>query len=127
MTPKSGNDKKDCNFEDELPEFFRRDSKIISPATVPSLTTASSGSASTKVRPSQKMHEEKMGIMSRYLDKGDTLATLRQFSTSIKQARTDSESASVFQFISFLCVFLSVYGITLLHNFYTYIRTYNFI
>ena len=43
---KTGNDKKDCDFEDELAEFFRSDPKIIPPATVSSLTTASTGSTS---------------------------------------------------------------------------------
>ena len=110
---KTGNDKKDCDFEDELAEFFRSDPKIIPPATISSLTRASAGSASSdedeelslakavpkkkrkrrskssateiiefltefkeekrkeeqrKYDLAQKMHEEKMGIMSRYLD-----------------------------------------------------------
>ena len=39
-------DKKECGFEDELAEFFRSDPKIIPPATVSSLPTASAGSQS---------------------------------------------------------------------------------
>ena len=110
---KTGNDKKECEFEDELSEFFRSDPKIIPPATVSSLTTASAGSTSTdeeeesplaiavpkkkrkrrskssaagmiefltefkeekrkeeqrKFDLAQRMHEEKMDIMSRFLD-----------------------------------------------------------
>jgi len=110
---KTGNDKKECEFEDELAEFFRSDPKIIPPATVSSLPTASAGSQSTdedeelplaKAVPKKKrkrrskssaaeiiefltefkeekrkeeqqklelagrMHEEKMGVMARFLD-----------------------------------------------------------
>ena len=110
---KTGSDKKECEFEDELAEFFRSDPKIIPPATVSSLPTASAGSQSTdedeesplaKAVPKKKrkrrskssaaeiiefltefkeekrkeeqqkfdlaerMHEEKMGIMARFLD-----------------------------------------------------------
>ena len=110
---KTGSDKKECEFEDELAEFFWSDPKIIPPATVSSLPTASAGSQSTdedeelpltKAVPKKKrkrkskssaveiiefltefkeekrkeeqqkfdlaerMHEEKMGIMARFLD-----------------------------------------------------------
>lgn len=110
---KTGSDKKECEFEDELAEFFRSDPKIIPPATVSSLPTASEGYQSTdedeespleKAVPKKKrkrrskssaaeiiefltefkeekrkeeqqkfdlaerMHEEKMGIMARFLD-----------------------------------------------------------
>ena len=110
---KTGNDKKECEFEDELSEFFRSDPKIIPLATVSSLTTASAGSTSTdeeeesplaiavpkkkrkrrskssaaemiefltefkeekrkeeqrKFDLAQRMHKEKMDIMSRFLD-----------------------------------------------------------
>ena len=110
---KTGSDKKECEFEDELAEFFRSDPKIIPPATVSLLPTASAGSQSTdedeelplaKAVPKKKrkrkskssaaeiiefvtefkeekrkeeqqkfdlaerMHEEKMGIMARFLD-----------------------------------------------------------
>ena len=107
---KTGSDKKECEFEDELSEFFRSDPKIIPLATVSSLTTASAGSTSTdeeeepplaiaipkkkrkqrskssaaeflkefkeekqkeeqqKFDLAQRMHEEKMYIMSRFLD-----------------------------------------------------------
>ena len=44
---KTGSDKKECKFEDELAEFFRSDPKIISPVTVSSLPPASAGSQST--------------------------------------------------------------------------------
>ena len=44
---KTGSDKKECEFEDELAEFFWSDPKIIPPATVSSLPTASAGSQST--------------------------------------------------------------------------------
>ena len=43
---KTGSDKKECEFEDELAEFFRSDSKIIPPVTVSSLPAASAGSQS---------------------------------------------------------------------------------
>ena len=112
---KTGSDKKECEFEDELAEFFRSDPKIIPPVTVSSLPPASAGSQSTdidedeelplpKAAPKKKrkrrskssaseiiafltefkeekrkekqqkfylaerMHEEKMGIMARFLD-----------------------------------------------------------
>ena len=44
---KTGSDKKECEFEDELAEFFRSDPKIIPPVTVSSLPPASAGSQST--------------------------------------------------------------------------------
>ena len=44
---KTGSDKKECEFEDELAEFFRSDPKIILPVTVSSLPPASAGSQST--------------------------------------------------------------------------------
>ena len=42
-----GNDNEECEFDDELSLFFNSDPKIISPATVSSLVTASTGSTST--------------------------------------------------------------------------------
>lgn len=42
----TGSDKKECEFEDELAEFFRGDPKIIPPVTVSSLPAASAGSQS---------------------------------------------------------------------------------
>lgn len=110
---KTGNDKKECEFEDELSEFFRSDPKIIPPTTVSSLPTVSAGSQSThegeesplanavprekrkrrskssaaeiiefltefkeekrkeeqqKFDLAERMHEEKMGVMARFLD-----------------------------------------------------------
>ena len=44
---KTGSDKKECEFEDELAEFFQSDPKIISPLTVSSFPLASAGSQST--------------------------------------------------------------------------------
>ena len=44
---KTGSDKKECEFEDELPEFFRSDPKIIPPVTVSLLPPVSAGSQST--------------------------------------------------------------------------------
>ena len=44
---KTGNEKKECEFEDELEEFIWSDPKIIPLATVSSLPTASAGSQST--------------------------------------------------------------------------------
>ena len=44
---KTGSDKKKCKFEDELAEFFWSDPKIIPPATVSLLPTASAGSQLT--------------------------------------------------------------------------------
>ena len=43
----TGSDKKECEFEDELAEFFRGDPKIIPPVTVSSFPPASAGSQST--------------------------------------------------------------------------------
>ena len=110
---KTGSDKKESEFEDELAEFFLSDPKLIPPATVSSLPTARAGSQSTdedeestlakavpkkkrkrrskssaaeiiefltefkeekgkekqqKFDLAEKMHEEKMGVMARFLD-----------------------------------------------------------
>ena len=113
---KTGNDRKECDFQEELEEFFGTDPKIIPVATVSSLTAkTATGSLSTdeeeelplascrdlpkkkkkrrskssatemieflteykeekkkeeeaKIALAQKMHDEKMGIMERFLD-----------------------------------------------------------
>ena len=113
---KTGNDRKECDFQQELEEFFGTDPKIISTATVSSLTAKpATGNTSTddeeelplascreplkkkkkrrskssatemieflteykeekrkeeeaKIVLAQKMHNEKMGIMERFLD-----------------------------------------------------------
>lgn len=112
---KTGNDRKECEFQEELEQFFGTDPKIIPVATVSSLTAnPATGNTSTdeeeelplasyrepakkkkrrskssatemieflteykeekrkeeeaKIALAQKMHEEKMGIMERFLD-----------------------------------------------------------
>ena len=112
---KTGNDRKECDFQEELAEFFGTDPKIIPAATVSSLSVnPATGNTSTdeeeelplgscreppkkkkrrskssatemigflteyreekrreeqaKIALAQKMHNEKMGIMARFLD-----------------------------------------------------------
>ena len=46
-SPKTGKEKKNCEFEDELKKLFRSDLKIIPSVSVSLMTTASAGSTST--------------------------------------------------------------------------------
>jgi len=64
---KTGNEKKECEFEDELAEFFRSDPKIIPPATVSSLPTASAGSQSITLGKSgsKEKKETKVEVVGR--------------------------------------------------------------
>ena len=67
---KTGSDKKECEFEDELAEFFRSDPKIIPPITVSSLPPASAGSQSTdedEELPLAKRFQRKKGNEGRSL------------------------------------------------------------
>ena len=77
---KTGSDKKECEFENELAEFFRSDPKIIPPVTVSSLPPASAGSQST--------------------DEDEELPLAKAVSKKKRKRRTKSSASEIIEFLT---------------------------